>query len=365
MESSFPSLAIFKRWHSWLPWLYGGVAILVMIFPVTHLLLLLGWAEYLFPSSPVSDAEVVEVASSPHVRVLAPPGYVSQDRLTTFVDQVESLRTQVRTYLHVPENSTRITYLVLPRRGQNIGDSGSLGYVAIYGFNAAYLTAAHEMTFQLVGVPVHWLGEGFAVSTEVRFVYGFPLNAPLYLYERTGKPLPPLEDIYKYGRGINAFDVVLGSVRYLESASFCQYLIDTYGMDTFLENYRSPDFQKNFGHPIEELEQNWLTTLRIGHLMRGALVAVGGLVVLGGMHLALSRRRAWILAAVMGWVAFLAWSLFFFYLLLPFTLLIAFVAGGLIERRHPQWGLRALWLVGVGALAIIAILLPLVGLVRA
>lgn len=344
----------------WAPRLYTVAAIVLLALPSVPLKSLFFYAVGFYPSSSVRASDPVEVGSSAHIRVLAPEGYLSPDQVSRFIGELEAQRTRVMQYYGLPQDNARVTFLVRGQRGQS--RAPGLGWVLLYGFDTS--TALHEMTHVLTGGP-RWLSEGVAVLAQNRFSLGLPIDSPLYFYQRTGHRLAALEEMYRYGRLDNVFNPIAGMVRYQEAASFCQYLIDTYGNDVFMQNFRDVNFTRFYGRSVEELEQDWLAALRLGHLAQGRRMALAGVLVWIAMHLALSRGEAWRVAAAAGWLAFLAWSLYFFYVILPFALLVAFFIGGLAARRDPRLGLAALWVMAMASLVLIALVPPLAAFVRA
>jgi hypothetical protein len=312
----------------------------------------------------------VELGNSSHFRVVGPAGYMSGKEVAAFLTKTEARRARLVAFLGLPDDGRQVTVRLYPQEG--VAYSPGPRSIFLYALKAGHTSVIHELTHSLMGYRNSFIAEGLAVVTEERFGWGMsfpnwlrPVDAHIYAGLRAKNGLLPLMDVWKGGNLWKPAEPGLSRLRYLQAGSFAQYLIKAYGLDTFLELYRSGSFERTYDRPLDELEDQWSRAIRLGHLGQALFLTLGGLGVLGLAHATRFQIWPWILATVVGLLAFFVWSYYLVYQLwIPCTLLLAIVIERLVSRRHRPWGVAMLWLVGIGSLAAFVLGPPIVEFVR-
>ena len=153
------------------------------------------------------------------------------------------------------------------------------GPIELYWVREVQAPIIHELTHVLVGYTAahgHWTQEGLASYLQDH--YGedtaFPTRKMAHTLAKVIRDehsqLPMLEVMQDRNRQ-RYFGVKTPWHRWLaytQSTSLCQYVIDTYGMDTFLRLYDQPleaiDFPQLLGKRPEELVADW--EVHLSHL---------------------------------------------------------------------------------------------------
>lgn len=372
-------LRVRMEWRHTLPWLAVAVAFALLVWGAerTGAAYVLDFRNIGTASDDVNSAEL---GVSSNFRLRGPAGYLSEGEAKQFLWTAEAERTRLMPFLGISEKETPVTVSVHPQDGIS---SGRPGRIHLFGFKAFDHVPifVHELTHVLKpGYSSSFVREGLAEAAAYRtaqqcfctlrrgVLYSLLRPAESFLWGQTGgeRGVIPLTTLN--GRGFLLDDFTsfstLSYQRYLQAGSFTEYLIDTYGMDKVLEVYDDRNVDRNFGksnfaaaygRPLEELEDDWLASLRRGHLLLGMLVTFAGLPVLGLAHMAMSRTRSWIPSGVVGVLAFIVWSFYFGYMALMPAFLVATITAGVVSRWRRALGLRILWVAGLGSLAFLVL----------
>jgi hypothetical protein len=281
-----------------------------------------------------------------------------------YLVEAEARRARLVEFLGINAPETKITVHLHPEWG--IPDFRHPDSIDIYGFQTGRNGLIHELTHLLMRNFNNFLSEGLAVLTEEKFGWNLafpnflrPVNACLYSFIRDKDELSPLS-ILMQRRLWNPSEPELSQMRYLQAGSFAKYLVETYGLPPYLDVYRRSDFKGVYGRSLTDLEVEWLTFVRRGHLIQAWILAMSGVAVLVLTHLSISRGKSWVLPAVAGWLCFAAWSFYLAYLLrVPGALLAVIIIAGLVSRWHRFGGLVTLWTTGLTSLVVFILWSPL------
>jgi len=203
-----------------------------------------------------------------------PSRYLSYREMLRYANDADRRCSELKAFLEI-DRRERIPVHV--REGQGISNTQShanraieLYYLkSIRGIRAPLV---HETTHILIDCRINTLKEGIAVAMEKRFgeicthpTYGFELDDWMKAILISGRYIP-LHLLEKGQWSAGPFlDAI---VSYCESGSFCEYLIDEFGMDAFLRLFRL--IQKNgrltldgalkaiFRDGLEDLEKKWI-----------------------------------------------------------------------------------------------------------
>ncbi|MBI3326689.1 MAG: hypothetical protein HYZ81_08310 [Nitrospinae bacterium] len=178
----------------------------------------------------------------------------------------------------IPQNKFPVIVNLWSGSGVSHSSHGQ-GPIELYWVREVQAPIMHELTHVLAGYTAshgHWTQEGFASYMQDQ--YGedaaFPTRkmahalAKVIREENSQLPMLAVMRDRNRGRYFGTRTPWERWLAYTQSTSFCRYLIDTYGMDTFLRLYDKPleamDFPQLFGKGPEELVADWETYL--GHL---------------------------------------------------------------------------------------------------
>lgn len=132
----------------------------------------------------------------------------------------------------------------------------SLGYPVLahelaHVFSAPYGTGPLSLSTRGGLLPNMGLVEGLAEATTVR-------RSALSLHEWSAamRKLGIAADV-RVLVGPTGFYGTAGVQAYTLAGSFCRFLIDTYGMDHFLDAYGDGDFQRAYGRDLDSLVSEW------------------------------------------------------------------------------------------------------------
>jgi hypothetical protein len=133
----------------------------------------------------------------------------------------------------------------------------------------------HVYVASQIGQPTNFLSEGLAVAFQVDPVAedftprwnGTPLHDLAKGFRQNGE-LIPIGDMLS----TEAFRAYSQSISYPEAGSFAHYMIETYGLERFLAQFRGAQpgesgsnvrsrFESIYGFPVEEAEAGWHATL--------------------------------------------------------------------------------------------------------
>ncbi len=347
-----------KLWQRLVPWLLLAATIALLVWPLMRVWPLIGGAiTGRLSAGAGQPSDYVELGASTHFRVVGPAGYMNEGEITRYLSEAEVRRARLVEFLEVPGDARQVRILVHQQWG--IPHVDPPASITLYGLKAGRNALIHELTHLLVHCRSSFLSEGLAVLAEEQFGWGLafpnwlrPVDSHLYAWRRGGNEMLSLEDLAVMGGLWDPNASELSRLRYLHAGSFANYVVAEYGLDAFAEVCMHSDFKRAWGRPLRELEAEWLVTVQRGHMVQGLVVTIGGLAILGLMHLAMSKGWPWILAAVVGTAAFSVWSV---YLVYPYTvwggLVAAIAAGAIVRRWLPGWGLLTMWVLGSAVLA--------------
>ena len=146
------------------------------------------------------------------------------------------------------------------------------GPIELYFVKEVRSPIIHELTHVLAGynyLTGHWTQEGFA--SYMQDVYGQDRSFPTYKRSHAlakviikQKNMLPMLEVMKDRRRRKYFGIGTKWERwlaYVQSTSFCRYLIEKYGMDKFLKIYNlafeTMDFPEIYGKNSLELVSEW------------------------------------------------------------------------------------------------------------
>jgi hypothetical protein len=171
----------------------------------------------------------------------------------------------------------RIRAVVNLRPGAGVSHSyGGQGAIELYWVREVQSPIIHELTHVLAGYTAangHWTQEGFA--TYMQDEYGEDRAFPTYKMAhalakviREEKSWLPMAEVMKDRGRKRYFGLQTPWERWLayaQSASFCRYLIETYGVEKFLSIYDLPfesiDFRGVYGRSVDSLIVQWTDSL--------------------------------------------------------------------------------------------------------
>jgi len=173
----------------------------------------------------------------------------------------------------VPDHKFPILVNLRPGRGVSTSHHGR-GEIELYWVREIQAPIIHELTHVLAGYTPsngHWTQEGFASYMQDR--YGednaFPTRKMAHDLIKVldeERSLLPMLEVMKDRNRTNYFG--LGTpwerwLAYTQSTSFCRYIIERYGQETFFKLYDAPfgaiDFQGLYGRTAEALVNDWLS----------------------------------------------------------------------------------------------------------
>ena len=351
-----------NRWKRLYPWLALVIAFLLLAPPAAWL-----WQEHQMLQARAQAASLgsnpalgnpAPIAQSAHFKILGYTNFVGKTQAETFLVRMEKVYSQMIKFLDIPLGNHPITIIVLPACDVS---HGGLNYLTINICNTKFNSTMssiviHELTHTLMDsqtsyFPAPIIAEGMAEAMKDRFEWGWPFpytdREGILVVQRRGQ-LIPMADL-RYGVSYNSPNRVL---EYLQAGSFASYLIDRYGIATYLRLFEvKSTYESVYNHPYEDLAHDWLLSLKIRNLFQALLLILSGAAILGLVHLATRFGWVWIPAAVIGWLAFTAWAVCCFYDIYPGVgILVASLACGLVAHWRSRLGLGVLWVGGTATL---------------
>ena len=322
----------------------------------------------------IRNSPTMKQYSSEHFEFYLPIDYMSQAEANAYIKWVEERRGKVLEYLNhqdVSDDELKIEVFVLDRSGVSFSNGK---YFVVYDPKSGLDYTVHELTHSLDWQQIvllviendenedilhqdalnNFFYEQTAVLAEEEFGagmafpnYGMPVDAIIYGQLRQGTTIEPLESLKQREGLLDDNELTISEWRYLWAGSFARYLIETYGADAH-RNVMTAGYQGAYQKPLTELEQEWLTSLRVGALRQGIMLSLGGVLVLAIAHLCLGRFWLWLLPVMTSLLAFLSWGYYLSYgdneL---WGLVIAVVAGGLFKFWKYKIGVVTLWTLGL------------------
>lgn len=187
--------------------------------------------------------------------------------------QLEAGAAALESYIG-PAPSRRFPVVVNLRAGRGVSHSHhGGGPIELYWVREGRAPIIHELTHVLAGYTAangHWTQEGFASYMQDRYGedIAFPTHRMAHALVRIigeeRSVLPMLEVMRDRNRG-KYFGLRTPWERWLaytQSTSFCRYLIEGYGRQTFLKHYDAPfetiDFEGLYGKTATTLIDDWL-----------------------------------------------------------------------------------------------------------
>jgi hypothetical protein len=211
-------------------------------------------------------------------KFIYPKNYISHREISRFADEADRRCSELKAFLKM-DRKERIPVYVKEGKGISNTQNYSNRAIELYflkPINGIHAPLIHETTHILIDSRIMLLKEGIAVAMEKRFgnifthpTYGFELDCWMKAIISSGKytPLSILEK-EKWGLGSSLNEII----NYCESGSFCEYIIDSFGIDPFLriiglvqkKERLTLDRAMNeiFREGLEDLEKKWIENIK-------------------------------------------------------------------------------------------------------
>jgi len=205
---------------------------------------------------------------TPHVDIIYPSNIYKADAVERLAELHEFYYQQLCAQMHVAP-SWRLTSFIYESPAQKGKLMGTVQtditkpWLHQIHINAADVRVGlkHEMTHALAAewntsllhVPMNSnLVEGIAVALGDDVWFGEPLDHAVALIQASGIHISPESMFSNTG-----FFQSYSGVSYAIAGSFCKYLVDTYGIDTFAKVYAGGNVSKIYQHDISLLVAEW------------------------------------------------------------------------------------------------------------
>ena len=348
-----------------LPYLATLLAFTLMLIP----LLSIWWSiaalpTYLAPIS-LNTMRIDQTAHSRHFLIFAPVGYATRKELENWLELAETRRAAILRYLNLADNDIVTDVFVDPTR--RIYEGATFHTILVGDIKNGAGCVAHELLHTLEQGSNSFFDEGLAEHIEGKFGWGdcgYTTNrnrdAHLYSILRAGGEMIPLVNMMQ--TRLLSPDDPASFQRYEQAGSLVDFFVARYGITRFMEFYHASAFtnedidaamQKFFGRSMNELENDWLASLRAGNFWQTLAYMLGSVGLLGMSVAVIRRGRAYLAAFVMGAVALLVWSLYWFYPLEFYgAVLLGIIVGLLLGIRFKRAGSIFILAMGLVSLAI-------------